>query len=85
MGHELTNQEKVACTRDLNLREGLPDETPDKDLCNGAQFEAPQIDHRLFLVAKQRFVRPIVPRWLKGCSSGNALMTSLKPTVLVFA
>jgi hypothetical protein len=59
MQHNLTNQEKVAHIRALNLHDGLPVENPDTTLCNGAQFEATQIDDPLFLVTQCRFTHPL--------------------------
>jgi hypothetical protein len=47
----LTNQQKVTAIRDFNLREGIPTEDPDAVLYNGALFEAPQLNQKLFLVA----------------------------------
>jgi hypothetical protein len=59
MQHSLTNQEKVAAIRVLNLRDDLPIEDPDKVLYNGAQFEASQINDKLFLITKPQFTHPL--------------------------
>jgi hypothetical protein len=59
MQHNLTNQEKVTYIRALNLRDGLPEENPETTFYNGAQFEASQIDDRLFLVTQYRFTHPL--------------------------
>ena len=55
----VSNPKKVAAIRAFNLSQGFPIEDPVKVLFNGAIFEAPQLNPKLFLVVSYNFNHPL--------------------------